>query len=83
MLPANESEKRLLAELPMMAPSSLQRIGEQAVIVDAPYTAASGRTCRTVHVTQGVRRESTRLACSDGTRWFFVPEVFVGGITRD
>lgn len=83
MLPADEAERRLLAALPQMPPSSPRRIGERTITAGVPYEAASGRKCRVVHVARGNTGSSSRLACSDGARWFFVPEVFVGGVTRE
>jgi hypothetical protein len=61
-----------VSTLPVGVP---RRLGGVNVVADAPYSAASGRTCRALHVAADHERGRDRLACTDGVRWFFVPEV--------
>jgi hypothetical protein len=77
--PGNESERQLLAALGQMPAGAEQRIGSMRAVADRPYHAASGRTCRRVTFgASGPQGQSrTRLACSSGKEWFFVPDVFV------
>ena len=77
--PASEAERQLLAQLGELPAGRPQRIGPLRAVADAPYYAASGRICRSVTVTQdGAKQKGeTRLACSEGKDWFFVPSVFV------
>jgi hypothetical protein len=62
--------------LPRLANGATLRVGDETVVGDAAYAAASGRTCRRLQLTQGSGPTSDRLACSDGGAWFFVPDVF-------
>jgi len=73
------AEEKVLERLADMPPSKSQRIGELAVLAEAPYTAASGKTCRRVTLTKAAapRSSRTRLACSDGEAWQYVPDVFL------
>jgi hypothetical protein len=81
---ASESERELLqqaAGLPVGAP---RRVGNATVVSEAAYAAASGRTCRALHVTEaGSGKTAHRLACSDGKGWFFEPDVFGSDVVAD
>ena len=71
-----EVEREILKALPSL-PSGVSRpVRGTAVIAQPAYTAASGRTCRALELGPAGRRPSSRLACSDGGAWFFVPGVF-------
>ncbi len=73
------SDRALLRELSALPSGTPRRIGDATVIAQAPYAAASGRSCRALHVTLTHPETVThRLACSDGKTWFFVPNVFGG-----
>jgi hypothetical protein len=75
--PKNETDRELLKELPSLPSGTPQRVAGASVVADAPYTSASGRSCRAMHVTtQRAGRATPRLACTDGKAWFFVPDVF-------
>jgi hypothetical protein len=77
LAPTNEGERKLLQALAALPNGKEQRVGADTVVAEAPYEAASGRTCRALSVTLGAtRRALHRLACSDGRGWFFVPDVF-------
>jgi hypothetical protein len=77
--PQTANERQLLQQLSQLPNGKAQRIGDTNVIADAPYSAASGHTCRAVQLTGGPKRTADhRLACTDGHAWFFVPDVFVG-----
>ena len=76
----SQSERALLTDLPGLPALATRRLGDATVMAEAPYAAASGRTCRALHVTS--KQPATtrhRLACSDGKSWFFVPDVFGDG----
>ena len=69
------------SKLPTGAP---QRVGELNVTAEAPYAAASGRTCRTLELSiLSTRQTSHRLACTTGGAWFFVPDVFASGAVAE
>lgn len=76
-LPAeDDADRALLRELTHLPSGSPRRFGSKSVVAEAPYTAASGRSCRTLHFTTTTRAPVSRLACNDGKNWFFVPDVF-------
>jgi len=74
----NEFERAVLREVPALASGTARRVSDATVIADPPYTAASGRTCRALHLQQAASA-SERLACTDGKSWFFVPSIFGEG----
>ena len=80
---ASASERQLLKEVPKLPAGAAWRVGNALVVSEAMYAAASGRTCRALHVTAGTGKTSHRLACSDGKAWFFVPDVFGSNGARD
>lgn len=74
---ANADERALLAGLPGLRSGKAQRVRDLSVLADEPYEAASGRQCRALQVQAvGGTHNARRLACSDGSGWFFVPDVF-------
>lgn len=74
----SQSEREILRQVPALREGSPLRVGDATVVADAVYASASGRTCRALHVADAVGRTRDRLVCSDGVRWFFVPDVFIG-----
>lgn len=69
----------VLKELSRLPSGSPRRLGNATVVAETAYSAASGQTCRAVHVTtQPGHQPTNRLACNDGGQWFFVPDVFAG-----
>lgn len=71
------AERELLRRLPQLRAGTPQSIGEDSVVAEPAYTAASGRTCRALWLTSGkAGNTSHRVACSNGSEWFFVPDVF-------
>ncbi len=77
LAPNGQTERALLSALPSLPSGNERRIGDASVIAEPPYGAASSRTCRALHITQGpTRKTSHRLACTDGSGWFFVPDIF-------
>ncbi len=75
--PNSQSERTLLNELSSLPSGKERRIGNETVVAEPPYAAASSRTCRALHIAAGQPPgTSHRLACTDGARWFFVPDVF-------
>jgi len=77
--PTSDAERQLLAQLGDLPTGKKQKIGSLTVVAQKPYYAASGRTCRNLDVTNATHPKQTgpRLACTDGSEWFFVPNVFV------
>jgi hypothetical protein len=73
-------ERDLLQQVASLKTATAQRIGDSMVIADSPYQAASGRRCRSIHVTAaGAGAAVQRLACTNGNAWVFVPDVFGDG----
>jgi hypothetical protein len=82
--PRNDVERAVLkavSSLPTGAPS---RVGGATVVAEAAYTAASGRTCRSLSISNPPVGQSVhRLACANGGSWFFAPDVFGGGASAE
>lgn len=76
LAPSGEGERALLRQLPKLPSGAPQRVGAVSVLAEPPYQAASGQTCRALHLTQAKASDRHRLACTDGKSWFFVPDVF-------
>jgi len=76
LAPSSEADRSLLRQLPNLPSGAPQRIGSASVVAEPAYAAASGQTCRALHMTVANSAARHRLACSDGTTWFFVPDVF-------
>jgi len=74
--PSGEADRTLLRQLAKLPSGAPQRVGDALVVAEPAYQAASGQTCRALHVTQAKASALHRLACSDGKTWFFVPDVF-------
>ena len=73
----SDTERTLLAQVASFTTGTARRLGNATVVAEAPYTSASGRTCRALHLTtENPHNTLHRLACSDGQAWFFVPDVF-------
>ncbi|MES1186982.1 MAG: DVU3141 family protein [Myxococcales bacterium] len=71
------SERALLGQIATLPSGSTQRVGDATVVAEESYTAASGRTCRPLHITSNATRRATlRLACLNGRDWLFVPDVY-------
>lgn len=76
--PTDEDERALLSQLATLPSGTARRVGAATVLAGEPYAAASGRTCRALHLkVANAQRERKRVACSNGKAWFFVPDVFV------
>jgi hypothetical protein len=66
-----------MSQLSSLPSGAARRLGNLSVQADAPYHAASGRTCRALHLKPAQsKQEIRRVACTDGKTWFFVPDVF-------
>lgn len=79
---SSEGERALLARVAKLPSGSAQHVGGASVVAEQPYAAASGRTCRALHISAAPARPAQhRLACSNGESWFFVPDVF--GLTGE
>jgi hypothetical protein len=72
-----ESERNILRELSSLPGATPRRLGDTTVVAGDPYLSASGKTCRTLHLSMDTPKAiHDRLACSQGGAWFFVPNVF-------
>ena len=76
--PADDLERTILAKLGDLEDGVESSIDGYVVVAAAPYSAASGRTCRSVAFRpgDGAGAARSRLACLIEDRWAFVPEVF-------
>lgn len=75
-LPAHTRlEQALLRALPSLPSGRPRQIEGATVMAEAAYTAASGRTCRTLSI-QANGKARSRLACHAEGAWYFVPDVF-------
>lgn len=84
LAPNGAGERELLGQVPSLPSNAPRHIGHTTVVAEAPYQAASGRTCRALTVTSEQKAQSAlRLACSDGKTWFFVPDVFAGSAASE
>ena len=75
--PTDDVERAILKRLDELEANAEETIDGHVVVAGAPYSAASGRTCRMVTIRASARaRESrSRLACVVDSVWAFVPEV--------
>jgi hypothetical protein len=74
---ASATERQVLDRVASLPSGVATQIGDATVSAEAPYTAASARTCRPLHITANASRQTLhRIACSDGRAWFFVPDIF-------
>lgn len=74
--PASKDEQAVLASVDAFRTGKPKEVGDLVVVADAPYFAASGRTCRTLLIKRkGARDGRPRLACQDEDAWFFAPSV--------
>lgn len=82
---SSAAEQAVLGVLPSLPSGSPKVVSGLTVLAQAPYSAASGRTCRALDVRpEGTGKASARLACSnDGRSWFFVPVVLAGAGTAE
>jgi hypothetical protein len=73
--PHDEVERAVLAQLPQLAPDTEATIQGHKVVAGAPYSAASGRTCRPVRIRGSAEAEPdrSRLVCMIGNAWAYVP----------
>ena len=71
------TERQVLDRLATLPNGTSTRIGDATVSAEAPYSAASARSCRALHITSSASPQPVhRVACSDGRAWFFVPDIF-------
>ncbi|HEU5076601.1 MAG TPA: DVU3141 family protein [Polyangiaceae bacterium] len=76
---ASPAEAKVLERLDQLPVAEARPVDTLSVVADAPYAAASGKTCRRLTLTplEPPKTSRTRLACKDGDRWAFVPSVFL------
>ena len=71
------TERQVLSRVAGLPSGIATRIGDATVNAEAPYAAASARSCRALHITLSASQQTLeRVACNDGRVWFFVPDVF-------
>jgi hypothetical protein len=74
---ASATERQVLERVATLPNGASTRIGDATVDAEAPYAAASARSCRALHITLSASRQPVhRVACNDGRAWFFVPDIF-------
>jgi hypothetical protein len=76
--PGTHGERELLVRMPDVPVGQPVAFGSQVFTVDAPYVAASGRTCRpvTARSNEADGHVDFRLACEEPDGWAFVPDPF-------
>ena len=72
--PETQGERELLARMDEVPSNEPVRFAGQVFVVEPAYTAASGRSCRSVRVDADA--VELKLACEQGAGWVFVPDVF-------
>ena len=73
----NATERQVLDKVAALPSGVATHVGDATVSAEAPYAAASARSCRALHITLSASQQPLhRLACSDGGAWFFVPDIF-------
>jgi hypothetical protein len=71
------TDRQILDRVAALPSGVATRIGDATVNAEAPYAAASARSCRALHITLSASRQPLhRVACNDGRAWFFVPDIF-------
>lgn len=71
------TERQILDRVAALPSGTSTRIGDATVNAEAPYAAASARSCRALSITSSATRQPVhRVACNDGRAWFFVPDIF-------
>jgi len=81
---ASPAEAKVLEQLERLPVAQARNVDTLSVVADAPYAAASGKTCRRLTLTpvEPPKTSRTRLACKDAgqhagaSAWGFVPSVF-------
>lgn len=73
---SSAEERAILAKLPTLPAGSGERVGAAVVLAEPPYTSASGRKCRAIHLERAGTSTVHRLACQNAEGWAFVPDVF-------
>lgn len=73
-----KGEQELLARLGDVPTGEPVTVAGQVFVVDAPYAAASGRTCRSITVRgpEGEGQPEVKLACDGPGGWELVPDPF-------
>jgi hypothetical protein len=75
-LPArSSSEENVLRQAAGLPAGTPHTVGDVVVVAEPAYQAASGRTCRSLSITDRKKAVTHRLACTEGKTWFFVPDV--------
>jgi hypothetical protein len=72
--PGTASERAILAKLPTLPSGERQVVDGTELVAEPIYLAASGRSCRAVHL--GGTEPRHRVACRVSEGWAFVPDVF-------
>ncbi len=72
----NPVEAAILSQISSMKTGEEGTVGDVTFIAGEAYTAASGRRCRPVTITDGRIRRG-QLVCENGRGWFFSKRVFV------
>ena len=73
LAPSSAAEREVLRQVPDLPVGQPVTVSGLQVVAFAPYSAASGRTCRELRLD-----EQSRLACDGEGGWVFVPVLLEG-----
>lgn len=79
----NDAERDVLRALPSLPSGTERNVSGITVTAEPAYVAASGKTCRALTLGSGQKSPVSRLACSEGQAWFFVPGVFWDSVPQE
>lgn len=74
-------ESAILAEISAMKPGDSGEAENVSFIAGKTYTAASGKRCMSVTLTESPSAGGTkdRVACENGQHWYFPKDIFLTG----
>lgn len=80
--PTSDAEREVLAQLPALPPSTTTlTLADTTVSIGEPYASAARRLCRPFVVQRepAYGSPTRRVACSEGSDWFLVPDLLEDG----
>lgn len=78
LAPGSPTERAILERLSTLPSRTPERVAGTDVVAEPTYTAASGRSCRALHLARSGVPTLHRVACRTPNGWAFVPDVFGG-----
>lgn len=79
--PKSDVEREALIGLDDLREGEARSIAGVEIRAEPPYAAASGTVCRWLTM-KSATVESRRLACKDGTSWFYAPDVLAAPVAE-